>query len=151
MIAGVLLQRRRSLFRIWLQNREKPVRVTTRNLPSANGILPTHLLPVSYQAAAAVPCRWITEFASGGRGTMLVLFPVPALAGLSAYGVLYLVIRSSNVSCGIGGAIVALALGLSHEWLLLGYAVFVFLIIPAKQAIDAPRRRAIEAAKGSGV
>ena len=92
----------------------------------------------------------------GGQGTatslgiMLVLFPVPTLEGLSAYAVLYLLIRKSNASCGIGGATVAMSLAVSHEWALLGYAVFVFLCIPAKLAIDAPRRRAIELARGGG-
>jgi len=80
-------------------------------------------------------------------GTMLVLFPLPTLIGLTVYGVLFLIIRNSNVSCGIGGATIALTLGLSQQWLLLGYAVAVFIAIPAKLLVDSPRRQAIGTAK----
>jgi len=82
-------------------------------------------------------------------GTMLVLFPVPTLIGLVAYGMIFLIIKNSNISCSIGGAIIALTLGVSHQWLLLGYAVTVFIFIPIKLLIDSPRRRAIEIAKSS--
>jgi glycerol-3-phosphate acyltransferase PlsY len=80
-------------------------------------------------------------------GTMLVLFPIPTVFGLVAYGLIFLIIKNSNISLGIGGAIVALILGISHQWLLFGYAVPVFVFIPIKLLIDSPRRRAIEEAK----
>jgi len=83
-------------------------------------------------------------------GTMLVLFPLPTLIGLGTYAILFLIIKNSNVSCGIGGATIALVLGLSHEWLLLLYAVAVFVFVPIKLLIDSPRRRAIETTRGSG-
>jgi glycerol-3-phosphate acyltransferase PlsY len=82
-------------------------------------------------------------------GTMLVLFPVPALIGLGTYGLLYLIIKNSNISCSIGGATIAVLLGVWHQWLLLVYAVAVFLFIPVKLLMDSPRRRAIEISKSS--
>ena len=78
-------------------------------------------------------------------GTMLVLFPVPTFIGVATFGAVFLVIKNFNISCGTGGAIIALILGISHQWLLLVYAVAIFLFIPAKLLIDNPRRRAIEA------
>ena len=80
-------------------------------------------------------------------GTMLVLFPIPTVIGLAAYGIIFLIIKNSNISLGIGGAIIALILGVSHQWLLFGYAAPVFVFIPIKLLIDSPRRRAIEEAK----
>jgi glycerol-3-phosphate acyltransferase PlsY len=82
-------------------------------------------------------------------GTMLVLFPVPALIGLATYGLIFLIIKNSNISCSIGGATMAVMLGVSHQWLLLGYAVTVFIFIPIKLLIDSPRRRDIEISKNS--
>ncbi len=82
-------------------------------------------------------------------GTMGALFPLPTLAGLVFYGGLYLITRSSNLSCGIGGAVIAAVLALSQQWLLLTYAVAVFIFIPIKLFLDSPRRRAIAMAKGS--
>jgi glycerol-3-phosphate acyltransferase PlsY len=82
-------------------------------------------------------------------GTMLVLFPVPTLIGLAIYGLIFLIIKNSNISCSIGGAAIAVMLGVSHQWLLLGYAVTVFIFIPIKLFIDSPRRRAIEISKSS--
>lgn len=77
-------------------------------------------------------------------GTMLVLFPIPTLTGLGIYGLFYLIIRNSNISCAIGGATIALYLGLSQQWLLLIYAICIFIFIPIKLLIDSPRRRNIE-------
>jgi glycerol-3-phosphate acyltransferase PlsY len=89
----------------------------------------------------------------GGQGTastlgvMAVLFPLPALAGLAVYGGLYLVTKSSNLSCSIGGGVIAGILAVSQQWLLLAYAVSLFLFIPIKLFLDSPRRRAIAVAK----
>jgi glycerol-3-phosphate acyltransferase PlsY len=80
-------------------------------------------------------------------GTMLVLFPIPTVIGLAAYGIIYLIIKNSNVSLGIGGAIIASILGFSQQWWLFEYAVPVFIFIPVKLFIDSPRRRAIEEVK----
>jgi len=80
-------------------------------------------------------------------GTMMVLFPIPTTIGLAVYGLLFLIIRNSNISLSIGGGIIALIVGISMLWLQLIYAVCVFLFIPIKQQIDSPRRKAIAAAK----
>ena len=77
-------------------------------------------------------------------GTMFVLFHVPTLIGLITYGIIFCIIKNSNISLGIGGAVIALTLGISHQWLLFAYAVPVFIFIPIKLSIDSPRRRAIE-------
>jgi glycerol-3-phosphate acyltransferase PlsY len=82
-------------------------------------------------------------------GTMGVLFPLPTLAGLVFYGGLYLLTRSSNLSCAIGGAVIAGILAASQQWLLLTYAIAVFVFIPVKLFLDSPRRRAIALAKNS--
>jgi glycerol-3-phosphate acyltransferase PlsY len=82
-------------------------------------------------------------------GTMLVLFPLPTLAGLTFYGGLYLITRKSNLSCSVGGAVIAAILAVSQQWLLLAYAVAVFVFIPVKLFMDSPRRKAIALAKSS--
>jgi len=80
-------------------------------------------------------------------GTMLALFPVPTLIGLFVYGLVYIIIRKSDVGLGIGGAVIALILVFLQQWVLLGYAVPVFLFIPVKKLMDNSRRRAIVMAK----
>ena len=47
-------------------------------------------------------------------GTMGALFPLPTLAGLVFYGGLYLITRKSNLSCAIGGAVIAALLAVSQ-------------------------------------
>jgi len=84
-------------------------------------------------------------------GTMLALFPLPALIGLGIYGLFYLIIRNSNVSCGICGASIALYLGITQQWLLFVYAVSAFLFIPIKLYIDSPRRRVIADMRKNGI
>ena len=80
-------------------------------------------------------------------GTMLVLFPIPTLVGAAVWGILYLIFKKSDIGCGIGSALLVLLLGISQQWLLLAYAIFVLLCIPLKKFIDSPRRKAIEVAK----
>lgn len=80
-------------------------------------------------------------------GTMLVLFTLPTIIGLISCGIIFLIIKNFNVSLAIGGAIIALALGISHQWILLAYAVPVFLFILLKLLIDSPRRKSIEMTK----
>jgi acyl phosphate:glycerol-3-phosphate acyltransferase len=127
------------------------------------GTLPVFLayilgLSIGWQIAAGVLAILGHDFPvfanfKGGQGTatslgtMLVLFPIPTVIGLAAYGIIFLIIKNSNISLGIGGAIIASILGVSHQWLLFGYAVPVFLFIPMKLLIDSPRRKAIEEAK----
>jgi|SRR5208283_1618362 len=80
-------------------------------------------------------------------GTMLVLFTLPTIIGLISCGIIFLIIKNFNISLAIGGAIIALVLGISHQWILLAYAVPVFLFILLKLLIDSPRRKAIEMTK----
>jgi len=80
-------------------------------------------------------------------GTMLVLFTFPTIIGLAAYGIIYAIIKNSNKSLATGGAIIALVLLFSRQWILLAYAIPVFVFIPIKLLIDSPRRRAILQAK----
>jgi len=127
------------------------------------GVLPVFLayilgLSLGWQMLACILAIFGHDFPvfanfKGGQGTatslgtMLVLFTVPTLIGLIVYGIIFLIIKNSNISLGIGGAIIALTLGISHQWLLLGYALPIFIFIPIKLLIDSPRRRAIEIAK----
>jgi glycerol-3-phosphate acyltransferase PlsY len=78
-------------------------------------------------------------------GTMLILFPMQTLFGLILYGSLFLITRNSRLSCGFGGGLIALLLGISQQWLFFVYAIVAFLFIPLKLFMDTPRRRAIKA------
>ena len=80
-------------------------------------------------------------------GTMSVLFPLPTFIGLAVYGGFFLVTRNSRLGCSIGGAVIAATLAVSQQWLLLAYAVAVFVFIPVKLFLDSPRRKAIEMVK----
>jgi acyl phosphate:glycerol-3-phosphate acyltransferase len=77
-------------------------------------------------------------------GTMLILFPMQTLFGLILYGTLFLITRNSRRSCGFGGGLIALLLGISQQWLFFVYAIVTFVSIPLKLYIDTPRRRAIK-------
>lgn len=79
-------------------------------------------------------------------GTMLVLFPLQASAGLALYGILFLIIKKSSLSCAIGSAFMVLLLCIFYQWPQVTYSVAVFLMIPLKKLIDAPRRSAIKRA-----
>jgi acyl phosphate:glycerol-3-phosphate acyltransferase len=80
-------------------------------------------------------------------GTLLALSYLPALVGLATYGAVFLMVRKSPVSAGVGGAALALAVGISGQLLLLAYVVGVLVLVPVKQLIDSPRRRMIVSAK----
>jgi glycerol-3-phosphate acyltransferase PlsY len=80
-------------------------------------------------------------------GTMGVLFPLPTLAGLVFYGGIYLLTKNSRLGCAVGGAVIAALLAVSQQWLLLTYAIAVFVFIPVKLFLDSPRRKAIAMAK----
>jgi acyl phosphate:glycerol-3-phosphate acyltransferase len=137
--------------------------VTVAAIDFTKGLLPVFLayvfnLDTGWQittAAAAILGHDFPLFAGfkGGQGTatslgtMLMLFPVPTIIGLSIYGLVYLIIRNSDVSLAIGGATIAAFLGFTQQWTLFAYSVSVFLFIPLKMYIDSPRRRAIKEAK----
>jgi acyl phosphate:glycerol-3-phosphate acyltransferase len=80
-------------------------------------------------------------------GTMLVLFPFQAAIGLALYGILFLIIKKSSLSCAIGSALTVILLCISFQWPQVVYSVLVFLMIPLKKAMDATRRKAIQGAK----
>ena len=73
-------------------------------------------------------------------GTMAVLFPVPALIGAITYFILFLVTRNFTMSGNIGGAVGGVMLAVSHQWLLLTYAVTVYMLVHVKALIDNSRR-----------
>jgi glycerol-3-phosphate acyltransferase PlsY len=131
----------------------------------AKGVLPVLLayllgLELGWQFLAGISAILGHDFPvfagfKGGQGTatslgtMAVLFPLPTFIGLAVYGGLYLIKRNSNLSCSIGGGVIAGILAVSQEWLLLAYAVSVFLLIPVKLFVDSPRRRAIAVVKNT--
>ena len=117
-------------------------------------------LNLSWQILAAVLAIIGHDFPifanfKGGQGTatslgaMMILFPVPTLIGLCIYGISFLFIKSSNIGLGIGGATIAVSLGFSQNWQMLGFAVIIFLLIPLKMLIDSSRRRSIKRIKKS--
>jgi glycerol-3-phosphate acyltransferase PlsY len=131
----------------------------------AKGVLPVLLayllgLELGWQFLAGISAILGHDFPvfagfKGGQGTatslgtMAVLFPLPTFIGLAVYGGLYLIKRNSNLSCSIGGGVIAGILAVSQQWLLLAYAVSVFLLIPVKLFVDSPRRRAIAVVKNT--
>jgi acyl phosphate:glycerol-3-phosphate acyltransferase len=74
-------------------------------------------------------------------GVMLALFPVPALIGLIVYGLVFLIVKNSNIGCGIGGATIAATLGLFQNWLSFGFVITIFLFVPLKMFWDSSRRK----------
>ena len=74
-------------------------------------------------------------------GVLLVLAPPEAVCGLAVYGLLYLLTRHSDLSASVGIGLMAF---LIWRWgeapLLLGCALLMILSIPAKMALDRPRR-----------
>ncbi|MFA5451330.1 MAG: glycerol-3-phosphate acyltransferase [Dehalococcoidales bacterium] len=137
--------------------------ITVAIIDFCKGILPVLLayvlsLNLGWQILAAVLTILGHDFPlfadfRGGQGlatslgTMQVLLPLPTIIGLTIYGVAFLVIKKSSISCAIGGAIIALILVVSQQWLLLVYVIIVFLFIPTKQFIDSLHRKIIGIAK----
>jgi len=80
-------------------------------------------------------------------GTMLILFPVPILIALIPCCIVFLIKRNWIMVAIIGGITIVSALGIFHQWSLLGYAIIAFILIPIKLLIDSPRRRIIKLAK----
>lgn len=77
-------------------------------------------------------------------GTMLVLFPMQTLIGMTVYGLLFLITRKSDLSAGVGYGLTTLILGIQRIWMGLLYVVALLLSVPAKKLIDTSRRKAIE-------
>lgn len=79
-------------------------------------------------------------------GVFIGLSPLPALAGLGIYGLVYLLTRNANLGAGLGAGLVALYTWLSGEPLIVvGFLVAALLFIPFKKWLDRPRRERIKA------
>ncbi len=71
---------------------------------------------------------------STSLGTMSVLFTKATLSGLIIFGLIYLLTRHFDLSAGIGlGFLVATLLHAREPFILIGYAIFLFLTIPLKK------------------
>ena len=74
-------------------------------------------------------------------GSLFVLMPLETIWGLIAFGSVYLLTRNFDLSAGMGlGLLASLSYIFKQPEVLLGYAIILFLSIPAKKAIDWPRR-----------
>ena len=74
-------------------------------------------------------------------GTLFVLMPTETLWGLIGFGTAYLLTRNFDLSAATGlGLLAFLAYLFDQPQVFLGYAVILFLSIPAKKALDWPRR-----------
>ena len=74
-------------------------------------------------------------------GTLFVLMPTETLWGLIGFGTAYLLTRNFDLSAATGlGLLAFLAYLFDQPQVFLGYAVILFLSIPAKKSLDWPRR-----------
>ena len=76
-------------------------------------------------------------------GTLLALFPTQTLIGLIVYGLLFLIIKNSDISAGIGCGLIALILGIQQNWMGLFFMVVMMISIPMKKILDDSRRKAL--------
>jgi len=75
-------------------------------------------------------------------GGLIVLMPRETLVGMLVFGIVYLIIRNFDPSAALGLALLAFMAWLWDEPIqLIGCTILLFLSIPAKKAIDQPRRR----------
>jgi len=71
-------------------------------------------------------------------GTMSVLFTEATMIGLLLFALVYLVSRHFDTSAGVGLSSLVFSLWKTQQpWILIGYAVCLFLMIPAKKIWDA--------------
>lgn len=126
----------------------------------AKGALPVALTaslgyPLSWQMAAGV-CAVLghdfpvfAQFAGGQGlsttcGVFFVLLPLETAIGMLLWAVLYALMHHPDLSAGIGlGFTLTLAIFFGRPWFLLVYVVGMFLFIPVKMLLDAPRRERI--------
>jgi glycerol-3-phosphate acyltransferase PlsY len=74
-------------------------------------------------------------------GVLIILIPGEALVGLAFFGVAYLLWRHFDLSAGLGLGTVAFLVWRSDQpTLMLWFTIALFLAIPAKKALDWPRR-----------
>jgi len=75
-------------------------------------------------------------------GTLAVFLPLQTLFGLITFAAAYYFLHNFDLSAAIGLGLLALLTWRSEEPdLLLWYTIVLFLSIPAKKALDWPRRR----------
>ncbi|MDD2695362.1 MAG: glycerol-3-phosphate acyltransferase [Anaerolineales bacterium] len=75
-------------------------------------------------------------------GMLFILLPWETVWGLLAFGAVYLVSHHFDFSAGMGLGLLAALTWLNHQpGVLLAFAVGLFISIPAKKALDWPRRR----------
>jgi glycerol-3-phosphate acyltransferase PlsY len=78
-------------------------------------------------------------------GTLFVFMPAATIGGLAVFGASYAVLRSFDICAAMGlGTLAYLAWYLDQPRVLISYAVALFLSIPAKKALDWPRRRRLK-------
>jgi glycerol-3-phosphate acyltransferase PlsY len=109
--------------------------------------------PLNWQLAAGVCAVLGHDFPiyarfHGGQGmastlgTLMVFMPVPTFLGLIIFGVAYWLWRSFDLSAAVGlGLLASFAWYTREPDILVLYTVLLFLSIPAKKALDWPRRR----------
>lgn len=74
-------------------------------------------------------------------GNLLAFAPLETLIGLSVYGLLYALVRSSNIAAASAmGLQVILMILWAEPWPVIAYAVLANLSIPLKMHLDQPRR-----------
>jgi acyl phosphate:glycerol-3-phosphate acyltransferase len=75
-------------------------------------------------------------------GTLVVFMPIQTFFGLILFGVAYRLWRSFDLGAALGlGLLAAFAWYTRQPTILIVYTVSLFLSIPAKKALDWPRRR----------
>jgi glycerol-3-phosphate acyltransferase PlsY len=126
----------------------------------AKGALPVALTaslgyPLSWQMAAGVCAVLGHDFPlfakfAGGQGlsttcgVFFVLLPLETSIGMLLWAVLYALTHHPDFSAGVGlGFTLTLAVFLDRPWFLLVYIAGMFLFIPVKMLLDAPRRERI--------
>jgi acyl phosphate:glycerol-3-phosphate acyltransferase len=81
-------------------------------------------------------------------GSFLVLLPMETPIGLTLFGLTYLATRRYNPSAALGMAVLfTLAMANGRPTSLLGYVALLLLTVPAKKALDLPRRRRLDSAR----
>ncbi len=79
-------------------------------------------------------------------GSLLVLAPPETIAGLVVFGAAYVITRSFDLSAAAGlGVLAYLVWNAGQSDLLTVYTIVLLLSIPAKKALDWPRRRRLAA------
>jgi glycerol-3-phosphate acyltransferase PlsY len=122
-------------------------------------------LPVALTASLGYPLSWqmatgvctvlghdfpmFAQFAGGQGlsttcGVFFVLLPLETAIGMLLWALLYTLTHNPDLSAGVGlGFTLTLAVFLDRPWFQLVYIVGMFLFIPVKMLLDAPRRERI--------